>query len=123
GSERQFVTLAQSLDPTAFRVHLGCIMRKGAFHHGLNDVPEFAVGGNLYGLGSWKGRLKLAKHLRRLRIAIAHPFDFYTNLMLIPAARLARIPVVIGSQRQLGDLLTPSKLRAQIAMFRWADVV
>jgi glycosyltransferase involved in cell wall biosynthesis len=30
---------------------------------------------------------------------------------------------VIGSQRQLGDLLTKSKFRAQLAMFRWCDSV
>jgi glycosyltransferase involved in cell wall biosynthesis len=56
-------------------------------------------------------------------IQIAHSFDFYTNLSLVPAARLARVPVVIGSQRQLGDLLTPAQSKAQLAMFRWCDAV
>ncbi len=54
---------------------------------------------------------------------MAHAFDFYTNLALIPAAKMARTPVVIGSQRQLGDLLSSSQRRAQLAMFRWADCV
>jgi glycosyltransferase involved in cell wall biosynthesis len=44
-------------------------------------------------------------------------------LTLIPAARLARVPVVIGSQRQLGDLLTPRQFRAQAAALRWCDGV
>jgi L-malate glycosyltransferase len=123
GSERQFVTLARSLDSATFRVNFGCIMRKGAFQAGFDQVPEFAVGRSLYGLRSWKSRVRLARHLRQLRMAVAHSFDFYTNLMLIPAARMAGVPVVIGSQRQLGDLLTPSKFRAQVATFRWADVV
>jgi glycosyltransferase involved in cell wall biosynthesis len=61
--------------------------------------------------------------LRRQHIQIAHAFDFYTNLTLIPAARFARVPVVIGSQRQLGDLLTPRQFRAQAAAFRWCDAV
>ena len=43
--------------------------------------------------------------------------------MLIPAARLARIPVVIGSQRQLGDLLTPRQFQAQAAALRLSDCV
>jgi glycosyltransferase involved in cell wall biosynthesis len=123
GSERQFVALANCLDSSAFRVHLGCVMRKGAFAEGLPDAPEFELGGNLYGLRSWKTRLRLSRHLRRNQIAIAHAFDFYTNLTLIPAARLARVPVVIGSQRQLGDLLTPGKFRAQMAALRWCDAV
>ena len=42
---------------------------------------------------------------------------------MIPAARLARVPVVIGSQRQLGDLLTPAKSRAQLVVLRSCDRV
>ncbi len=123
GSERQFAALARCLNPAAFRVHLGCIQRRGAFLDGMGNVPEFPLGGSLYGLKSLWTRLRLAQYLRRNRIAVAHAFDFYTNLTLIPAARLAGMPVVIGSQRQLGDLLSLAKLRAQAAMFRWCDVV
>jgi L-malate glycosyltransferase len=123
GSERQFALLARSLDRAFFHVHLGCIMQKGPFLEDLGKVPEFGAGGSLYGPRSWLSRLRLARHLRRHGIAIAHAFDFYTNLMLIPAARLARVPVVIGSQRQLGDLLTQNKFRAQVVFVRWCDVV
>jgi len=56
-------------------------------------------------------------------VQIAHAFDFYTNLTLIPAARLARVPVVIGSHRQIGDLMTPAQFRTQAAAFRWCDAV
>jgi glycosyltransferase involved in cell wall biosynthesis len=65
----------------------------------------------------------LSQHLRRNRVQIAHAFDFYTNLTLVPAARLARVPVVIGSHRQLGDLITPTQFRAQFEAFRWCDAV
>ena len=54
---------------------------------------------------------------------VAHAFDFYANLTMIPAANLARVPVIIGSHRQLGDLMTPAQFRAQAAAFRWCDVV
>ncbi len=123
GSERQFATLARALDPAAYRLCLGCIVSKGAFLEGLGDVPAFPLGGSLYGAKSLQTRLRLARHLRREKIAVAHAFDFYTNLTMIPAARLARVPVVIGSQRQIGDLLTPAQFRAQLASFRWCDVV
>ncbi len=63
------------------------------------------------------------RHLRKSHVRVAHAFDFYANLMLIPAAKLARVPVVIGSHRQLGDLLTPNQFRAQLAMFRLCDRV
>jgi glycosyltransferase involved in cell wall biosynthesis len=121
GSERQFAALARSLNPTAYRVYLGCIQQTGSTL--LSKVPNFSLGGNLYGWKSMWARLRLADHLRRNNIAIAHAFDFYTNLTLIPAAKLAGVPVVIGSQRQLGDLLSRGKSRAQAAIFRWCDVV
>jgi len=123
GSERQFAVLAQNLRPEQFQVHLGCIQRKGPFANDFGEVPEFWLGSSLYGLKSWRTRLRLSRSLRQQHIQIAHAFDFYTNLTLIPAARFARTPVVIGSQRQLGDLLTPRQFRAQAAAFRWCDTV
>jgi glycosyltransferase involved in cell wall biosynthesis len=42
---------------------------------------------------------------------------------LIPAARMARVPIVIGSHRQIGDLMTPGQFRVQAAAFRWCDAV
>ncbi len=123
GSERQFVTLAGALDRKSYRVDLGCIQKTGSFLTGFEDTVEFPLGGNLYGLGSWRTRLRVRSHLRRHKIAIAHAFDFYTNITLIPAARLARVSAVIGSQRQMGDLLSPAKERSQQAMFRFCDRV
>jgi L-malate glycosyltransferase len=123
GSERQFTVLADSLDRAQFRVELGCIGPVGQFRKGLGEVVHVPPGGNLYGLQSWRSRITLAKRLRRDRIAIAHAFDFYSNLMLMPAARLARVTAVVGSHRQLGDLLGPSRLAVQIAAFRLCDRV
>lgn len=123
GSERQFAELARSLDPAAFDVHLGCLQQGGPFAKNLGEMQHFPLGGSLYGLRSVRARLGLARHLRRSGIAITHAFDFYSNLTLIPAARLARMSVVLGSQRQMGDLLTRAQSRAQAAMFRWCDAV
>ena len=123
GSERQFVTLSQSIDRTAFRLYLGCIQAKGAFLDQLGNIQEFPLGGSLYGLQAGRTLLRLRRNLRQHDIAIAHAFDFYTNLLLVPAAKLAGVRVVIGSQRQLGDLLTPAQSRAQMMMFRCCDAV
>jgi glycosyltransferase involved in cell wall biosynthesis len=123
GSERQFSALARSVDRERFRLHLGCIQRKGAFLEGLGDVAEFPVGGSLFRVQSFKTRWRLVQYLKCHTISIAHAFDFYSNFILIPAARWARVPVVIGSQRQLGDLLTWKQERAQAAVLRWSDMV
>ena len=123
GSERQFAVLAQNVQPEKFQLYLGCIRRAGPFADAFGPVPEFRLGGSLFGWRSLRTRLRLSGHLRRQQIQVAHAFDFYTNLTLIPAARLAGVPVVIGSHRQIGDLLTPGQFRAQAAVFRWCDAV
>jgi glycosyltransferase involved in cell wall biosynthesis len=123
GTERQFVTLATALARGAFDVGLGCLRRKGEFLEKVPDISEFSPGGSLYRWRSFRSRIALARHLRRRRIAVAHAFDFYANLILIPAARLARVPVVIGSHRQLGDLQTRKQFWAQNFMFNMCDRV
>jgi len=123
GTERQFVELARSLRADHFPVHLGCVQRKGAFLEGLGKLHQFGLGGSLYGVQSIRSRWRLMRCLQALDIEVAHAFDFYSNLTMIPAAILARVPVVIGSHRQLGDLLTAAQFRAQLMMFRWCDRV
>jgi glycosyltransferase involved in cell wall biosynthesis len=123
GTERQFTLLAQNLNTSRVRLHLGCLDRQGPLAEQLGSVPQFPMGGSLYGWQSLRTRFNLNRHLRSRHIQVAHSFDFYANLTLIPAARIARVPVIIGSHRQLGDLLTPAKFRALTAAFRWCDAV
>jgi len=123
GSERQFTILAQNLKPPQFETHLGCISRIGPLAQHFPGAREFPLGGSLYKWQSLSTRLNLSRHLRHHHVEVAHAFDFYANLTLIPAARLARVPLVIGSHRQLGDLQTAAQFRAQAIAFRWCDVV
>jgi glycosyltransferase involved in cell wall biosynthesis len=123
GTERQFVEIARSLRDDGAQVRLGCLQRKGPFLEGLSDLHLSPLGGSLYGMQSIRSRWQLMHYLRAAKVQIAHAFDFYANLMLIPAAKLAGVPVVIGSLRQLGDLLTPAQFHAQLMMFRWCDRV
>lgn len=123
GSERQFVTMAKALDRGMFSVDLGCLRPQGPFLSEVEGIVRFAAGGSLFGLRSLRSRLALARFFRQRKTAVAQSFDFYSNLMLIPAARLAGVPVVLGSHRQLGDLLTGTQSRAQNAMFRLCNRV
>ena len=122
GTERQFAEVTRALRGDGVRVHLGCLLNEGLFAVGLGEMAEFDLGGSLYGLQSIRSRWRLQRHLRKLGVGLAHAFDFYTNLTLIPAAKFAGIRV-IGSHRQLGDLLTPAQFRAQFTVFRLCDRV
>lgn len=122
GSERQFATLVESLSRERFDVHPNCLRRIGGLAARLGEIPEFPPGGSLLGLRAQRARMAMVRAMRRDGVTVAHAFDFYTNLMLIPAARLARVPV-IGSHRQLGDLLTTAQFKAQYWAFRFCHRV
>jgi len=123
GSERQFTTMARALRSEAFRVRLACLSRIGDLAEGMDDVAELDLGGSFFGFRALRAQLALVRFLGAQGAAIAHSFDFYSNLMLIPMARVAGVPVVIGSQRQLGDLLTPLQFGVQVAAFQLCDRV
>lgn len=122
GSERQFATLVESLSRDRLEVHPACLRRIGGLTARLGEIPEFPPGGRLLGIQAQRAQWAMFRSLRSQGIAVAHAFDFYTNLMLIPVARMAGVPV-IGSHRQLGDLLTSAQFKAQYWAFRFCDRV
>ena len=119
GTERQFAVMAEALTHGPFHVETGCILKRGAFFDNLPEIQEFPLGGSFLSRRALRSALALRKHLRSNNIAVAHAFDFYTNLLLLPAARLAGTPVVIGSMRQLGDRLSPSQTAVLAWVLRW----
>jgi len=126
GTERHLSQLATGLNERKFRVELGCIRRQGSFAETLGtkwEVAEFGLGGSFFSRPALKSARALARHLLVRGVSVAHSFSFYSNLLMIPVARLARVPVVIGSHRQLGDLLTPLQFDSQNAVFRLCDRV
>jgi L-malate glycosyltransferase len=123
GTEHQFSILARTFNPYKFRLRVGCASHRGPFGVEFASVPEFPLGGSLYGWKSIIARRRLTHYLQKHRIQIAHAFDFYINLTLIPAARLAGTPVVIGSHRQIGDVMTKAQFLAQSIALRLCDVV
>ena len=97
GTERQFVALANSLDRDSFQLRkLGCLLQKcGPFLSALGEITEFQRRRRqLLSKGAFQSYRKLAlRHLRAHGVAIAQAFDFYSDVMLIPVARLAGVPV------------------------------
>ena len=124
GTERHVASLADGLDPSRFEHEFGCLRRSGEFlaqieARGLT-VNEYAVA-RLYGPHALAQQLRFARHLRRRRIQIMHSYNFYPNVFAIPAARLARTPVVLASIRDTGAHLTPRQRRVQRLSCRLAD--
>ncbi|MGH2443899.1 MAG: glycosyltransferase, partial [Chloroflexota bacterium] len=98
GAERQLIELIKRLDPVRFRPLLylgsssGCIARE---LDGLN-IPIRYVRGKR---GGKYAALKLAREFRRERPKIVHSWMFVANTWARIAGTLARVPIVITSDR------------------------
>jgi glycosyltransferase involved in cell wall biosynthesis len=65
----------------------------------------------------------LARRIKTRGVTLVHSFDFYTNILALPAARLAGVRAVIGSQRNLGNLRSPAQRRIHSLSLRLATHV
>jgi glycosyltransferase involved in cell wall biosynthesis len=74
-------------------------------------ISEFPLT-SLYNFNAARLFLRLVRFLRRERIDILHAFDFYTSVFAVPAGRIAGVPVVLASRRELLDLRSPLQQRA-----------
>lgn len=104
GTEGQFVELACRLDRARWDVRATCLRAEGPLRARLEraGVHPWSCGvGSLWTPRAGAALVRLARHLRRERIALVHTFDFYSNIMGVLAARAAGVPVV-ASQRNLG---------------------
>lgn len=108
GTETQAVELALRLDPARYAVTLGCLQMRGPLLAKLEgstvSVMEWNARG---GVNSPRGLyqiLRLARFLRRESFDVVHAHDLWSNLLAIPAARLAGTPVSISSRRDLAHL-------------------
>ena len=126
GTEGQFVEIACRLDRSRWDPHVSCVRAEGPQRARLGAAGVHAWS---CGRGSFKSPrfavavVKLASFLRAHRVRLVHCFEFYSNLLGVPAARLARVPVVIASQRDLGNLRPPSQRRLHNVALRLADYV
>ena len=117
GTETQAVELAVRLDPKRYAVTLGCLQMHGPLMARLEGsgvtVMEWSAKG---GVNSPRGIyqiLRLARFLRREGFDVVHAHDLWSNLLAIPAARLARVPVIISSRRDLAHLAWYTPRRRQ----------
>jgi glycosyltransferase involved in cell wall biosynthesis len=123
GTERQFVAHTNSINRDFFQVQLGCLQKCGPFLESLGEITEFNPGGSFLGKRAFQSYRKLGRHLREHRVSVAHSFDFYSNVMLIPVARIVGVPVVIGSFRSMGDRFRPAQFAVLAILLQLCDAV
>lgn len=119
GTEYQTIELLQRLDPTRWRVHVACFHDEGAWrdrvHGAAASVREFPLISFRHP-DTLRQMRRFAAWCRQQQMAVVHAADLYANIFALPAAAWARVPVRIGSRRELN----PDKSLGQIALQRAA---
>jgi glycosyltransferase involved in cell wall biosynthesis len=126
GTERQMIELIRRLDPRRFTVHVACLHREGAWlpraAERAASVVEFPITGFAKAATAVQ-LLAFARWCRREQIAVVQTCDLYANILGLPGAALARVPVRIGSRRELNPDKTPGQIRLQRQAYRAASKV
>lgn len=126
GTEGQVHKLSQALDHELIDLQFVCLKKYGPFLKDLNasgiPVREFPIG-SFYQLRTYIQICKLAMFMRRERIQICHSYNFYANLIAVPAARLAGVSIVLISIRDRGVYLSAMQQRVQRWTCRFADEI
>ena len=99
GTEGQVVELLRGL-PSSYRVQVAVLQDTGPLLesvHRLGYQPEeFSLKGSLASANTFKQVMRLARWLERERVELVHVHDFYSTMLVVPAAKLAGTKVIVG---------------------------
>jgi glycosyltransferase involved in cell wall biosynthesis len=99
GTEVQVVELLRGL-PSSYRVQVALLQDAGPLLgsvHQLGFRPEvFPLNGSLARPNTALQVVRLAHWLRHERVELVHAHDFYSTMLVVPAAKLAGTKVVVG---------------------------
>jgi L-malate glycosyltransferase len=108
GTESQAVELARRISMAGYDVTLGCLRAQGPLLERLQGTAvvlrEFHPTGGIDAPGGLYQLLRLSWFLRRGRFDIVHTHDLWSNLLGVPAARLAGVRAIVSSRRDLAHL-------------------
>jgi glycosyltransferase involved in cell wall biosynthesis len=103
GTESQAVELARRLPATGYEVTVGCLKREGPLEDRLQGtgiaIREFRLRSGIDSPSGLRQLLHMSWFLRSFDIV--HTHDLWSNLIGVPAARLAGVPAIISSRRDL----------------------
>ena len=105
GTETQAVELALRIPAAGYDVTLGCLRARGPLLERLQGtnvvVREFYPKGGMDSPAGLYQLLRLSWFLRRKNFDVVHTHDLWSNLLGVPAARLAGVRAIVSSRRDL----------------------
>jgi len=121
GVERDVTKIAMHLDRSRFEPHVGAFYAKGLRYEELCSAGIPILDLPLRSLMSRDAihlAAKMRRYIKQHRIQIVHAYDA-SGVFTLPVARLARVPVTIGSQLSYRAILDKRTQR----LLRWSDYV
>jgi L-malate glycosyltransferase len=103
GTETQAVELARRLPAARYDVTVGCLKREGPIEGRLQGtgiaIREFRSRNGIDSPSGLRQLLRMSWFLRSFDVV--HTHDLWSNLVGVPAARLAGVPAIVSSRRDL----------------------
>jgi glycosyltransferase involved in cell wall biosynthesis len=123
GAEKQLALLAANTPKDRFDVHVICLTRGGPYETTLAEagVPVHIVSKKMK--GDPFALRRLVKLLRELKPAIVQTWLFAANSYGRLAARMAKVPHVIASERCVDSWKSGYQLMIDRWLMRWTDAV
>lgn len=126
GTELNAVRTAERLDPERYQLTLITLKGSGPLRRryeraGIEVVPFPLT--TLFGPGTFRQGLRLARFLARERVDVFHSHDVYSNIFAVPWARIAGVPAVIASRRWWHSLPRRAHRLANSVAYRFAHCV
>ena len=125
GTEGQVVELLRGL-PRDYEIRVAVTHDAGPLLEQVwqlgHFTTEFSLKGSVGKLNTFVQIARIATWLRKNRVRLVHAHDFYTTLLAVPAAQLARVPIVVG-RLDLAHFHTPVQRQALITCTRAANHV
>jgi L-malate glycosyltransferase len=118
GTEHQMTELICRLDRRLFDVHVACLSSRGVLRTRLEAASINPTEFPLRSLKSFDTVRQLRRFVRWCqdrRVRVVHACDFYSNVFALPAATIARVPIRVGSRR---DVTIPDRSPGQMLLQR-----
>lgn len=121
GTETQMVQIACRLAQRGHSVTVAPLRAGGALEVQLRKagirIVEFPKRQKLLSFQGIFQVMRLARFIRREKFDAVHSHDLWSNLMAIPAARMAGAPVILSSQRNMAHIPWYTPFRKRVVRF------
>lgn len=105
GAQVHLARLIERLDPRRFEPRVCCLISAGPVAEGLQQrgIAVDVLGmSSIYGPRAWRALGRLVRLCRRHRVQVIHTYLISANLFGTLAGRLAGVPAIVTSRRDLG---------------------